>query len=165
MPSAGRSFRPILVDTGRTQDAFFDIHLPLPKYRLFPTSILYVKLFKTFGPAQESIACLERTYELYPNLNAQVLEQQIRFPEHFIARQHQDLTGTKPTTARAGAERHTAPSRIIAAPSRRDNRSAGVLFNALGQRISDTERGRLRNGTYFLVTEDPPMVTKYVVRR
>lgn len=163
MPRSAYNPKPLIVDTGRTEDAFFNIHLPLPKYRVFSSSILYLKLFKTFGPAQESVAYTERLYDPCPNLNVQVLEQQLRFPEQRTILSKQDRTGSNLTTARAGARQRAGSSRLIAAPSGSGDRPAGVLFNALGQRIPDRSFKKLTSGTYFVVTEDPPMVRRYVI--
>lgn len=166
MPGSGRSFKPILVDTGRTEEAFFDIHLPLPRHRVFPNSVLYLKLFKTFGAAQESLVCTERTYELCTGRNAQVLDEQLWFPEQRTAWQRQNQITRNGLAARMKANRRTTrTAMLLAAQSSSHERPKGVLFNALGQRVPEGKVDQLRSGTYFLVTNDPPTIRKYVISR
>ncbi len=163
VPRSAHNPKPVIVDTGQTEGAFFDVHLALPKYRVFPTSVLYFKLFKTFGPAQESVAYTERTDELCPSRNAQVLYGQLWFPEQRTARQRQNQPSRNALAAPGNANRCTTRSMLLAAQSRSHERPKGVLFNTVGQRVPDGKVSRLGNGTYFLVTQDPPAIMKYVI--
>jgi hypothetical protein len=54
---------------------------------------------------------------------------------------------------------------LLAAQSSTHDQPAGVLFNAIGQRVPDGNIKQLRSGIYFLMTEDPPTVRKYVISR
>ncbi len=148
---------------------YYDLHLPLPKDSVHNGDSIYLKCYKVFGPANESIAFTERTFPLNRDrIDAQLLTENIPFPERRMLE-----VGEEPSQSvrKRGLEYKVYPSIVKDEVNVKGINGFIDLYDISGKKIAElpVSNGKLNlsqysRGAYFLVPKKAELPSKKIVK-
>ena len=157
------------VDTSHLGNFWYDLHLPLAKDSVHNGDSIYLKCYKIYGPANESIAFTERKFVLNRDrFDAQLLAENISFPERRMLSINEEPSQA---VRKKGIEYKVYPTITKNEVSVKGINGFIDLYDVEGKKLAElpVSNGKLNlsdygKGVYFILPKETKLPSKKIVK-